>query len=51
MVSELVQVPDAEVERLARELGPRSFAAEILAELRFYRARDRQVFAFRFGSC
>ena len=49
MASELVQVPDAEVERLALELGPRSFAAEILAELCFHRAKDRQVFAFRFG--
>ena len=38
------------MEQLARELGPRSFAAEILAELRFHRAKDRQVYAFRFGN-
>jgi hypothetical protein len=49
MASELVQVPDEEVERLAKEHGPRSIAAEVLAELRAQRAKDRQVFAFRLG--
>jgi hypothetical protein len=45
----LVQVPDQKVERLARKHGPRSVAAKVLAELRKERAKDRQVFAFRYG--
>jgi hypothetical protein len=43
-------VPDEEVERLAKRDGPRSVAAEVLAELRAQRAKDRQVFAFRYGA-
>jgi len=50
MASELVRVPDEEVERLAKEQGPGSIAARVLAELRAQRAKDRQVFAFRFGN-
>ena len=42
-------VPDEEVERLAKEDGPHSVAAKVLAELRAQRAKDRQVFAFRCG--
>jgi hypothetical protein len=34
MTSELMQVSDDEVERLAKKHGPRSIAAEVLAELR-----------------
>ena len=49
MASELVQVPDEEVERLAKEQGPRSIAARVLTELHAQRAKDRQVFAFRIG--
>src|SRR5215467_14848009 len=46
----LVPVPDEELERLAKEDGPRSVAAKVLAELRAQRAEDRQVFAFRCGA-
>ena len=49
MASKFMQVPDEEVERLAKAHGPRSIAAQVLAELRAQRAKDRQVFAFRFG--
>jgi hypothetical protein len=49
MASKFVQVPDEEVERLAKAQGPGSIAARVLAELRAQRAKDRQVFAFRFG--
>ena len=50
MASDLVRVPDEEVERLAKEQGPGSIPARVLAELRTQRAKDRQVFAFRFGN-
>jgi hypothetical protein len=46
MASDLVQVPDEEVERLAKEQGPGSIAARVLAELHAQRAKDRQVYAF-----
>ena len=49
MASEIVQVPDEEMERLAEEHGPGSVHAKVLAELRAQRAKDRQAFAFRFG--
>ena len=49
MASELVQVPDEEVEQLAKEQGPGSIAARVLAKLHAQRAKDRQVFAFRIG--
>jgi hypothetical protein len=49
MVSEIVQVPDEEMERLAEEHGPGSVHANVVAELRAQRAKDRQAFAFRFG--
>jgi hypothetical protein len=42
-------VPDEVVERLAKEDGPQSVAAKVLADLRRERAKDRQVFAFRCG--
>ena len=45
----LVRVPDQKVERLAKKYGPRSVAAKVLTELRAQRAKDRQVFAFRYG--
>ena len=50
MASDLVRVPDQEVERLAKEQGPGSVAARVLAELRAQRAKDWQVFAFRIGN-
>jgi hypothetical protein len=50
MAGEWVQVPDQEVERLAKEHGPESMAAKMLADLHSQRAKDRQVFAFRFGN-
>jgi hypothetical protein len=50
MASEMVQVPDQEVERLAKEHGPRSIEARVLTWLRFQRAKDWQVFAFRIGT-
>jgi hypothetical protein len=45
----LVQVPDEELERLAKKHGPMIVAARVLAELRGQRAKDRQIFAFQFG--
>jgi hypothetical protein len=42
-------VPDEELERLAKNDGPHSVAAKVLAEVRAQRAKDRQVFAFRCG--
>jgi hypothetical protein len=39
-------VPDEELEQLAEEAGPSSAAAAMLRELKQYRAKDRQVFAF-----
>jgi hypothetical protein len=48
-MASLIRVPDEEVERLAKKRGPRSVAAEVLNELRAQRAKDRQVFAFRYG--
>jgi hypothetical protein len=49
VVTEVIPVPDAELERLARAGGPLSVEARILEELREQRAKDRQVFAFRVG--
>jgi hypothetical protein len=40
-------VPDEELERLAEEAGSSSTAAAMLQALKCYRAKDRQVFAFR----
>ena len=40
-------VPDDELERLADEAGSSSTAAALLQALKGYRAKDRQVFAFR----
>ena len=48
-MASLIRVPDEELERLAKKRGPRSVAAEVLTELRAQRAKDRQVFAFRYG--
>jgi len=44
-------VPDDELERLAQEAGPSSVAAAMLRELKNYRAKDRQVFAFHINDC
>ena len=49
MPSEVVRVPDEELERIASENGPGCVEAQILARLRFLRAKDRQVFAYRVG--
>ena len=49
MAIEVVQIPDDVLARAATENGPSSVEAQILACSRQLRARDRQVFAFRFG--
>ena len=49
MTIEVVQVPDNVLALLASEKGPNSAEAEVLARLRLLRAKDPQVFAFRFG--
>jgi hypothetical protein len=49
MATEVVLMPDQELERLAREHGAGSVEAMVLARLRYMRAKDRQVFAFRVG--
>lgn len=51
MASEMLQIPDQEVERLATEHGPGSIEARILTWLSCQRAKDWQVFAFRIGPC
>jgi len=48
-MTELVLVPDHELERLAAERGPTSVEAGTLEDLRAERAKDKQVFAFRLG--
>jgi len=47
--TEVMRVPDEELERIAHEQGPACVEAQILARLRFLRAKDRQVFAYRVG--
>jgi len=42
-------VTDERLEVLSETLGPNSTEAKALELLRYYRARDRQVFAFRIG--
>jgi len=42
-------VADDRLESLATAFGPGSTEARALELLRYYRARDRQVFAFRIG--
>ena len=49
MVGKMVRIPDEEVQRLAKEQGPGSLIARVWAELQAQRAKDRQVFAYRFG--
>jgi hypothetical protein len=49
MPIEVVQVPDDVLARAATEKGPSSIEAQLLARLRYLRAKDRQVFAFRVG--
>jgi hypothetical protein len=49
MAAEITRISDEELERLAREGGPTSIEAMLLARLRRLRAKDRQVFAFRIG--
>ena len=44
-------VPDEELEGLAQEAGPSSTAAAMLRQLKNYRAKDRQVFAFHINEC
>ena len=50
MELQVEHIPDAELERCAREGGPQSIAAQILRQLRTARALDRQYFAFRVGN-
>ena len=40
-------VPDEELKQLAEAAGPSSTAAAMLQAIKEYRAKDRQVFAFR----
>jgi hypothetical protein len=42
-------VPDEELERLAFELGPDSYQANMLSDLRQRRAKDEQVHCFQLG--
>jgi len=49
MAIEVVQVPDDVLVLAAAEKGPSSPEAQVLARLRLLRAKDRQVFAYRFG--
>jgi hypothetical protein len=42
-------VTDERLEALSMAFGPNSTEARALELLRYYRARDRQVFAFRIG--
>lgn len=42
-------VTDERLEVLSMAFGPNSTEARALELLRYYRARDRQVFAFRIG--
>jgi hypothetical protein len=46
-MTEVVLVSDQELERLVKEHGAGSVEAMVLARLRYMRAKDRQVFAFR----
>jgi hypothetical protein len=48
-MAEVVLVSDQELERLVKEHGVGSIEAMVLARLRYMRAKDRQVFAFRVG--
>jgi hypothetical protein len=50
MTIEVVQIPDDVLALAATVNGPRSAEAQILARLQKLRAKDRQVFAFRFGN-
>jgi hypothetical protein len=45
--TELVLVPDEELQRLADEKGPASAEAQALAQLKAQRAQDLQVHCFR----
>ena len=49
MANEVVHVPDEVLALAAVENGPSIIEAELMAELCFLRAQDRQVFAFRVG--
>ena len=49
MAIEVVQIPDEVLAAAAVMNGPSSVEAELLARLRFLRAKDRQVFVFRVG--
>jgi hypothetical protein len=49
MAIEVVQIPDDVLALAAAVNGPSSAEAQVLARLRLLRAKDRQVFAFRFG--
>ena len=45
----VVRVSDEELERLAKESGRLSIEARIIEELREFRSKDRQVYAYRVG--
>jgi hypothetical protein len=46
---EIVCVSDSELEQLAKERGSRSIEARVVRQLRKYRAKDFQAYAFRVG--
>ena len=50
MAIEVERVSDEVLEMAAEEKGPSSAEAKALARLRLLRSKDRQVYAFRFGS-
>jgi hypothetical protein len=47
--SEMVLIPDEELQRLVEEKGPASAEAQALAQLKIQRAQDLQVHCFRVG--
>ena len=46
-ITEMIMVPDEELQRLAEENGPASAEAQALAQLKTQRAQDLQVHCFR----
>ena len=47
-ITEMIMVPDEELQRLAEENGPASAEAQALAQLKTQRAQDLQVHCFSF---
>jgi hypothetical protein len=49
LTSDMVHVPDEELQRIAEERGPASAEAQALAQLKTQRSHDLQVHCFRVG--